>query len=224
MATPCPQRPLQHQHSGVGSVPLHHDAECLGPIRSKSLAVSGVKTMTERVVDNQGIHNPAMSRIGRCHYNRHTSRIGEQGSMRVKVTGDRLPGRQCGTNHNVHVGIQCGREILDIYPADEAAVTWNVDVEVRLDRQGLPDVRGACIHGRRGARFLYLSWGTMDAAGLFTMFRKAKLLFADIEPYMLDAAGQSACHLQAHLELTDRHGGPRCGAIRPPNIQWIARA
>jgi len=144
--------------------------------------------------------------------------------MRVQVCGDRLPGRRCGTYNNVHVGIQCGREVVDIHAADEDAVTWTVDVEVRLDRAGAPDVRGACIHGRPGARFLYLSWGTIDAAGIFTMFRRAKILFADIEPHMLDAAHQSARHLQAHLELTDRHGGPRCGSVRPPDVQWTARA
>jgi len=55
-------RRLVAKGGGVGG----RAAECLGLICSKSLAVSGVETMAERVADYRVIHNPAMPRIGQA--------------------------------------------------------------------------------------------------------------------------------------------------------------
>ncbi len=142
--------------------------------------------------------------------------------MRVEIHGVELPGRWCETYENVHVGLQRGREVIDIHSADEQAVRWVMDVDVRREGDAIVDIRGPYVHGRPGNRFLYLSWGTVDDRGAFTMFRRAKLLLGDVEPTVLEAALQPESHLVAHLALTGPDGGPRCGSVRPPHIQWAA--
>ena len=63
-------------------------------------------------------------------------------------------------------------------PADAASATWEFEVTSR-EVDGLLDVGGPWVHGRPGARFLYLSWGAVDDEA-FAMFRRAKLMFGDI--------------------------------------------
>ena len=72
-------------------------------------------------------------------------------------------------------------------------------------------------------RFIYLSWGTVDADTTFTMFRRAKLFLADVEPDTIAAADRSG-HLIARLRLSDREGLPVCARIRPPIVQWFAES
>ena len=40
------------------------------------------------------------------------------------------------------------------------------------------DLRGPAVHGRKGERFLYLTWGDVGADDSFAMFRRAKLMIA----------------------------------------------
>jgi hypothetical protein len=75
------------------------------------------------------------------------------------------------------------------------------------------------VHGRPGARFLYLSWGAVDG-DTFAMFRRAKLLFGDIPTAALRAAHDGGAVLVGRLGLTDADGGPRCARVRPPEIVW----
>jgi hypothetical protein len=61
------------------------------------------------------------------------------------------------------------------------------------------------VQGRRGARFVYLTWGTF-ADGTFTMFRRAKL--------MLDDLPREADAVTVEVHLTDETGMPRCARRR----------
>ena len=81
------------------------------------------------------------------------------------------------------------------------------------------DFRGPAVHGKRGERFVYLTWGDVAEDGTFTMFRRAKLMFADIEAGVLDQATADGV-LVASISLTDPCGGPRCARVRPPAISW----
>jgi hypothetical protein len=69
------------------------------------------------------------------------------------------------------------------------------------------------VQGRRGARFVYLTWGDVDADGSFTMFRRAKLMLADLEPLVAETD-----QVVARVDLTDESGGPRCARLRPPPL------
>ena len=145
--------------------------------------------------------------------------------VHIRIEGTDLPGRRAGAEAgalrlgNVHVGVQRGAEVVDRVPADAPTATWDIEVASR-EVDGLLDVGGPWVHGRPGARFLYLSWGAVDGER-FAMFRRAKLLFGDIPTGLLRAAYQDGGVLVGRLGLTDHDGGPRCARVRPPDITWL---
>jgi Family of unknown function (DUF5990) len=146
------------------------------------------------------------------------------GGVQIRIEATDLPGRRRGAeadrlrHGNVHVGVQRRSEVVDPVPADAASATWRFGVDSR-EVDGLLDVGGPWVHGRPGARFLYLSWGT-GGSGDFAMFRRAKLLFGDVPTAVLRAAHDGAGVLLGRLGLTDGQGEPRCARVRPPDITW----
>jgi hypothetical protein len=144
--------------------------------------------------------------------------------VRIRIEGSDLPGRRAGAEAdvlrlgNVHVGVQRKAEVVDRVRSDAPGATWEFEVAVR-EVDGLLDVGGPWVHGRPGARFLYLSWGTVDG-DQFAMFRRAKLLFGDIPGDLLRAAHEGPGVLVGRLGLTDAEGGPLCARVRPPVITW----
>ena len=149
-------------------------------------------------------------------------------TVRVRIEGFGLPGRKCeprgaGEGYdNVHVGIQRRREVVDLVVGDAETAQWSFDVTTRVGDDGAIDVGGPFVHGRRDDRFVYLSWGTVDGGGAFTMFRRAKLHFADVGPDAMRSALKNGDTLVGRLGLTDRCGDPRCARVRPPDIVWTA--
>jgi hypothetical protein len=145
--------------------------------------------------------------------------------MRVVIEGGNLPGRYCSVGEgydNVHVGVQCRQEVVDVYPGDAKSVSWAFEVDVRDLPEGGVDFHGPYVQGRRGDRFVYLSWGTVDGEGNFTMFRRAKLMLPAVDPAVIAAARRAGARLVGRLGLTGGDGGPRCAAVRPPGIDWSA--
>ena len=143
--------------------------------------------------------------------------------MRITIEGHDLPGRQFVSEgvvlDNVHVGVQVGRHPAGLVRGDAASARWDVDV-VASDADGALDLRGPAVQGRRGERFLYLTWGDVGAGGTFAMFRRAKLMVADIDPELLAGAAATDGTLIASIGLTDERGGPRCARVRPPDVSW----
>jgi hypothetical protein len=144
--------------------------------------------------------------------------------VQIRIEGSDLPGRGSGVEAvalrlgNVHVGVQRKAEVVDWVRADALAATWQLAVTSR-EVDGLLDVGGPWVHGRPGARFLYLSWGAVTD-DRFEMFRRAKLMFGDIPAELLRAAHGDAGVLVGRLRLTDAKGGPLCARVRPPEITW----
>ena len=139
--------------------------------------------------------------------------------MQIRIVGTQLPGRDCGAGDdfpgysNIHVGVQRKNsrdELLDLHRGDAPSATWTLDCSV----DGT-DIRGPHIQGGPGQRFIYLSWGSVDGDGHFTMFRRAKLMLADV----LAAAAASGT-LVGTLGLTDAKGHPLCARVHPPQIHW----
>ncbi|MDC0674733.1 DUF5990 family protein [Nannocystis radixulma] len=146
--------------------------------------------------------------------------------MQIRIVGTDLPGRRfcapdAGTYDNVHVGLQRGKEPVQLVAGDAASAEFVADVA--LVRVGdVIDARGPFVHGPRGERFLYLTWGAVGDDGGFAMFRRAKLCFADIDAALLAEAADRGVDLTATISLTDARGGPRCARVRPPAIAWRA--
>ncbi|MFG2534592.1 DUF5990 family protein [Streptomyces sp. NPDC048511] len=149
--------------------------------------------------------------------------------MQIHIEASELPGRTCGPDtdfagfDNIHVGVQRKDrpgELLGLHPGDAAHASWTLDCAAAPTAEGV-EVSGPYVQNRLGGRFVYLSWGTVDDSGTFTMFRRAKLMMSDIDPEVLEAASRTG-HLTARLRLTDDKGQPRCARVRPPDIIWSA--
>jgi Family of unknown function (DUF5990) len=120
---------------------------------------------------------------------------------------------------NVHVGVQERRAPAHLVSADEPEKCWDVDVEV-IRKDDL-DFRGAAVQGKRGDRFIYLTWGDVGPGGSFEMFRRAKLMLDRVEPQVIESAIEAGC-LEATVDLTGRDGGPLCARVDPPAVSWSA--
>jgi len=148
----------------------------------------------------------------------------------IRIEGHDLPGRECAASgtfpgyRDIHVGVQRRdrpTEWLDLQPGDAPSVAWTLQCSsASLDEAGL-DARGPYIQGGPGQRFIYLSWGVLDGAETFTMFRRAKLWLDAVDPATAQAALTSGTLVGA-LGLTDRKGHPLCASVRPPLISWTA--
>jgi uncharacterized protein DUF5990 len=142
--------------------------------------------------------------------------------MRLTIRGHHLPGREFTSDgvllRNVHVGVQVRSEPVDLVPGDAATATWEVTVRV-ADDDGELDFFGPAVHGKRGERFLYLTWGDLGGNGSFARFRRAKLMLDRIDPDLVRAA-QRGVGLVATVDLTDDRQGPRCARVDPPAIAW----
>jgi len=127
--------------------------------------------------------------------------------MRLVIRGHHLPGRKCGPYNDVHVGLQVGRDPEGLVPGDADRAEWAADI--RIDDS---DFRGPAVQGREGARHVYLTWGTLTD-GTFTMFRRAKLMLADL-PRGVD-------EVTVEIHLTDDTGMPRCARLSAPTLRIV---
>ncbi|MCU1390587.1 MAG: hypothetical protein JWL72_3925 [Ilumatobacteraceae bacterium] len=146
--------------------------------------------------------------------------------MDVVIRGHDLPGRMFRVAavpvHNVHAGVQVREVAEQLVPGDAPSATWTLDVRVKVADGGGLDFAGPAVHGRRGERFLYITWGDVGADGGFAMFRRAKLMLDAIDTDLVRAAQSIGHRLVATIGLTDAHGGPRCARVDPPALQWTA--
>ncbi|MDQ3107489.1 MAG: DUF5990 family protein, partial [Actinomycetota bacterium] len=135
---------------------------------------------------------------------------------KVRIIGERMPGRTFAEHTNVHVGVQRGTEVVQLQPGDAPSAKFAFGIVLRETDDGL-DFRSPFVHGKPGDRFFYLSWGDVDGEGTFTMFRRAKLMLAGLPPGLVTIDSGS---IEGYLSLTDAKGGPLCAAVRPPAINW----
>ena len=143
----------------------------------------------------------------------------------VVIEGRDLPGTEfCdvdgGRLDAVHVGVQIRRDPCGLVRGDAEIARWELEVSVVTSDDGELDFRGPAVQGRRGDRFLYLTWGNVDDRGDFAMFRRAKLTLGRVDRELVRAADSGDRPLVASVTLTDEHGGPRCARVDPPDVQW----
>lgn len=131
--------------------------------------------------------------------------------MRIRIEGHHLPGRHPGGHRDVQVGIQVGKEPAELVPADADEATWTVEVSESYGAD-VRDFHGPAVQGRRGERFVYLTW--LEGADA-VMFRRAKL--------MLGEAPEGE-QVVARVDLTDELGLPRCARLKAPALEWRVEA
>jgi hypothetical protein len=145
--------------------------------------------------------------------------------MKIVIEGRDLPGRSFCTPEgdvlsDVHVGLQVGRDPEGLVPGDAASARWELDVRVQQADDGSLDFKGGAVHGKRGERVVYLTWGNLSPDGAFEMFRRAKLMLNRIDPTLVRKAETGRRPLLGVISLTDGRGGPRCARVDPPALQW----
>lgn len=141
-------------------------------------------------------------------------------AVAVRIVGRNLPGRRCGDRDSIHVGVQRGAQVVGLTPGDAAEAIFDIAIDVVAAGGSIPDFRGPFAHGKRGERFLYLSWGQVEPDGRFAMFRRAKLHLSAVDPEEIAHALAAGSTIEGVLDLTDERGGPRCASVRPPRISW----
>ena len=115
-------------------------------------------------------------------------------------------------------GLQSMNGVDDPLPASES-VEFRVEIEVRSSNEGL-DFAGDHVHGHRGDRFIYLSWGVAKSTEPFVMFARAKIKLAHIPPDLVELSVDQRRPLRADLEATNAKGQPASGTINAPAIRW----
>jgi hypothetical protein len=135
--------------------------------------------------------------------------------MRLIVRGQDLPGSTFAERNNVHVGLQVRSDPVGLVPGDAREPKWDTELKV-IDGPDGVDYRGEAVQGRRGERFLYLTWGTVEDEA-FTMFRRAKVMLND-----LPAALRSEPAVVVHVPLTQGDGSPRCARVPANILTWSA--
>jgi len=144
--------------------------------------------------------------------------------VRVTIRGHNLPGRRFSAgdcdHDNVHVAVQERRDPVGLVRGDAESASWDIDIRVEHTGDGELDFKGPAVHGKRGERFMYLTWGNVSSDGSFEMFRRAKLMLNRADPQLVRGAERDGLHLVATVDLTDRRGGPRCARVDPPALVW----
>lgn len=149
--------------------------------------------------------------------------------MEIRIEASALPGRTVAMGPdfpaagNVHIGVQRKDqpgEWTGLHPGDAASARWILDA-VAVPADTGTELEGPYIQNRLGGRFIFLSWVTVDGAGVAGMLRRAKLMFSDIPPETLAEAVRVG-RLTARLRLTTAEGRPLCGRVRPPLVTWSA--
>ncbi|MFS8198011.1 DUF5990 family protein [Streptomyces sp. CWNU-52B] len=152
--------------------------------------------------------------------------------MRIRVEAVDLPGLthpaptgggRAPAPGRLHVAVQRRDrpgELLEPHSGDARSATWTLECTATVTPAGT-EVKGPYVQDRLGRRFVYLSWGTVDEAGLFTMFRRAKLMLDMVPAEVLAQAAREGL-LVARLGLTDAQGGPLCARVEPPHVTWTA--
>lgn len=138
----------------------------------------------------------------------------------VRILGQNLPGQRFCDYQAVHVGMQRGNEVIDLVPGDAREAVFSFTMRALHSDDGQIDFRGPFVHGKRGDRFLYLSWGELLPDGRFRMFRRAKLQLSALAELDLADAEGAGTMIEAVVNLTGPRGDPICASLRPPQISW----
>lgn len=152
--------------------------------------------------------------------------------MLIRIEASELPGRTCGPgpdypdgHENVHVAVQ-GRKghqhLLGSVPADVESAVWELGCAITSPPPDV-DLRGPQIQGAVGKRYIYLTWGVVDAGGAFSTFRRAKLWLDAVPADVMETACDLGL-LIGRLGLSDEQGWPLCASVRPPRIEWSTRS
>ncbi len=133
-----------------------------------------------------------------------------------------MPETWCSDPGALSVGLQSGRSDIVRGERTDDGLYFSVDVVVKTGPDGEPDFAGPLVHGKRGDRFLYVSWGTVTATDDHAMFRRLKLYLSPVSRRDWSSPGVSWAQIEAgvagtHISGRGTDGTPHCGSAP---IHW----
>jgi hypothetical protein len=172
--------------------------------------------------------NPSVTKSqdgsGRIHEDEESVARGDKGvvmtAAQLQIIGRRLPGSSWSGRSGIHIGVEREGDVVGLVTGDAADAVFDIDLDIFEGADGMPDFRGPYVHGRRGERFVYLSWAEVGEDGSVAIFRRLRLHLA---PLLEQASAErvlAAKRIQAVLELTDTRGRPLAASVRPPWVTW----
>ena len=137
---------------------------------------------------------------------------GQHASVRIVCEGfpaHRFEG--CDGRRNIRVDLQTktGFEPGESDGCD--AVSFLTEITVKPGADGDQDFSGTAVNGKRGERFLYLSWSG-EKGGSREMFRRTKIHLRDLTPVQIGRAVRGGV-LVARVHAVAKDGGPACASV-----------
>ena len=129
----------------------------------------------------------------------------------------------CSDPGALSLGLQRARDQIVQGTLTEGGVQFDAEVNVKVGRDGEPDFTGPLVHGRRGERFLYLSWGRVTTTSDHDMFRRLKLYLSPVSRRDWSSPGISweqverGARVRASVSGQGPDGTPHCGTAP---VQW----
>ncbi|HSB12279.1 MAG TPA: DUF5990 family protein [Blastocatellia bacterium] len=148
--------------------------------------------------------------------------------LTIEVVCRHLPGIRFDDSHNpagvvyepVHLGIQKGNEVTGAVPGNRKTVIFRPAFKIGKQPDGSPNFLGPFAKGKPSERFFYLSWGVVDNAGHFAMFRRAKIHLNHLSWEPIRDAISSNRPIRVIIDMTDKKGGPLCASVRRDRADW----
>ncbi|HZC26381.1 MAG TPA: DUF5990 family protein [Actinopolymorphaceae bacterium] len=135
--------------------------------------------------------------------------------LSIRILGRNMPSDWCRAHGLSQVGVGHRRDVIDATSTQEPGAEFQVTVDVVRGADGELDFRGPYVQGRKGERFLYLTWsGDSGAVG-----GRAKLQLLTIDKSLVETA-MAGSGLVADVDLTNGKGGPAVATLREPTLRW----
>lgn len=112
-----------------------------------------------------------------------------------------------------YVGLLVRSDAAGLIRGDAPDATGVTEVEVISGPDGA-DYRGEAVYGRRGKRFLYLTWGTVQDQE-FSMFRRAKVLLSDLATHLRPKEA-----VVVSVPVTQENGSLRRARVPADVLTW----
>lgn len=142
--------------------------------------------------------------------------------LELRIDVGPMPALWCTDPAALSLGLQSGRDDIVRGTALEGGVRFDVSVGVKQGRDGDPDFTGPLVHGRRGERFLYLSWGHVTSDNEHDMFRRLKIYLSPVSRKDWSSPGVTWAQVKRGSITTSVSGSgldgtPHCGTAE---VRW----
>ncbi len=142
----------------------------------------------------------------------------------VRIVCEGLPAHLfegCDGRRDIRVDLQTKTGQKPGAPAGRNALRFLTSVKVKSAGDGTQDYSGEAVHGKRGERFLYLSWSG-EKGGIREMFRRAKIHLRELTLAQTEM-GLHGSILVARIHAVAKDGGPACASVPLLDGGWIVK-